>query len=456
MSIKKHSWYIQEILKRRHGYHFIQLLYNETYAPCLNFVLMQYRHNRANMKQQTLKHLHASTILAFILIPLSGLSTDIYLPSLPSMAHDFHVPIDAVQLSLLIFMFSSGCSQLFAGSLLDSFGRYNINIGALILFSTASFLIAAIPDIHLLYTMRAVQGISASLIIVGKRAFFADVYQGKELRQYTSSFSIVWATAPIIAPFIGGYLQKYTGWQANFYLLGILTTVLLLFELYYSGESLKNFQPFQARAIAQVYRNMFRTADFTLGLLIIGLSYSLLVIFGMASPFIIEKRYGLDAVATGYSSLASGVALMGGGLLSKLLITRPLFERLKAAIAAQVIIAIAMWLTTRLLDNFAILISFTLGLHLIAGFIFNSVFAYCLQRFNHHAGTASGITGSGIYVVSSTVGYGVINLVNVRGSHILSSVNLLIVLLLMLTLIAFKWATQRAGVPTQLLFPLKG
>jgi DHA1 family bicyclomycin/chloramphenicol resistance-like MFS transporter len=124
------------------------------------------------MKKQRIEFLHISTLLAFILIPLGGLTTDIYIPSLPAMAQELNVDIHSVQLTLLLFMVSSGVSQLFIGSVLDSYGRYRINIGALIVFSAASFIIALVPGIYVIYAMRVIQGITVSLIIVGKRAFF--------------------------------------------------------------------------------------------------------------------------------------------------------------------------------------------------------------------------------------------------------------------------------------------
>lgn len=132
-----------------------------------------------------------STILAFVLIPLGGFTTDIYIPSLPAMAQDLQVSVAAVQLTLLIFMSSLGVSQLFIGSILDSYGRYRINLAALIVFTGASLTIATIPNIDLIYAMRAVQGIAVALIIVGKRAFFVDMYRGTRLKHYTSLFSIV-------------------------------------------------------------------------------------------------------------------------------------------------------------------------------------------------------------------------------------------------------------------------
>ncbi|WP_116788984.1 MFS transporter [Flavobacterium psychrotrophum] len=390
------------------------------------------------MKNQKLEFLHISSLLAFVLIPLGGLTTDIYIPSLPSMAHQLNVSVEAVQLSLLIFMISSGISQLFIGSVLDSFGRYKINIAALVLFAMASFTIALVPDIYLIYIMRAVQGITVSLIIVGKRAFFVDMYTGQALKNYTSLFSIVWATAPIIAPFIGGYLQQVFGWQSNFYLLGILTALVLVLELKFTGESLKTFQPFNWERISKVYNTMLGTPDFTLGLLIIGFTYSLLVIYGMVSPFIIEKVFGYTPVTTGYSSLLSGVALMSGGLISKLLLNKPLFAKLNVAIALQVIAVLAMWITTLYTNNIIILIGFTMPIHLMSGFIFNNVYAYSLQRFTQNAGTASGLTGGGIYVISSIVGYGMINAFSVKTVHALSTVNLGIVIVLLLTILVFK------------------
>ncbi|MFC3158478.1 hypothetical protein [Chryseobacterium arachidis] len=63
------------------------------------------------MKFQNTKYLYISTLLAFILIPLGGLTTDIYIPSLPAMAEDLNVPVEKVQISLLLFMVSSGFSS---------------------------------------------------------------------------------------------------------------------------------------------------------------------------------------------------------------------------------------------------------------------------------------------------------------------------------------------------------
>jgi DHA1 family bicyclomycin/chloramphenicol resistance-like MFS transporter len=392
------------------------------------------------MKQQSREFLHISTLLAFILIPLGGLTTDIYIPSLPAMSIEFGVNMQAVQLTLLLFMVSSGASQLFIGSILDSYGRYRINIGALVVFSIASFVIASAPNIYLIYAMRIIQGITVSLIIVGKRAFFVDMFSGEKLKHYTSLFSIVFAMAPIVAPFIGGYLQTRLGWRSNFYLLGILTILILFFELRYTGESLKATKQFRWADIKKVYKMMLGTPDFTLGLVIIGLTYSLLVIYGMVSPFIIEKKYGFNAVVTGYSSLSSGIALMSGGIISKILLNKPLLSKLVPAVAISLVIVILMIIFTIGNENIWVLLGFTLPLHLISGFIFNNVYSYCLQRFTQNAGTASGLTGGGIYILSSVIGYGMIHIFDIKTAHFFSYINAIIIMVLVLTVAAFARA----------------
>ncbi|HLZ87701.1 MAG TPA: MFS transporter, partial [Puia sp.] len=283
-----------------------------------------------------------ATILSFALIPLTGLATDVYLPSLPAMAADLHVSSGAIQNTLLVFLVSAGLSQLFVGSLLDSFGRYRISMAALLLFSLASFTIANTHSIYMLFAMRAVHGITVAIIVVAKRAYFLDSFEGERLKNYTSLFSIVWATAPIVAPFVGGYLQTAFGWHGSFYFLGAFTLVILALDLIFGGESLQTFSPFKPAEIFQTYGSMLKTKDYGMALAIMGLSYSVLMVYGMTSPFIIEHLYHYSPIITGYSSLLSGVALMTGGIISKSIIHKPLDRKIPVAMGLQAVIGIAM------------------------------------------------------------------------------------------------------------------
>lgn len=373
------------------------------------------------------------TLLAFILIPLSGLATDIYLPSLPAMASHLQVTNAEVQLTIVFFMISYGISQLFVGSLLDSFGRYKLTVAALLLFSIASFTIARSNSIYLIYLMRIVHGITVATIVVGKRAYFVDIFSGEQLKHYTSLFSIVWSAAPIIAPFFGGYLQTAFGWESNFYLLGTFALIMVLLELCFGGESLSTFQTFHFRSIVKVYGSMLSTTSFSLGLIVLGLANSVFMVYGMSGPFIIEHAFKQPAITTGYCALVLGIALLLGGFLGKATLNRPFFKKMMIAIIVQLAIVVLMIFSLAFYSNLNTMMTFAFVIHFIAGFIFNNYFSYCLSLFPKNAGIASGVTGGSIYVITSVLSYGIVYMIPAEGQRSLGISYLVLVSLTLLT-----------------------
>src|SRR5215467_1744420 len=373
------------------------------------------------MKTIKEEHRRIVNILSFSLIPLAGFATDIYLPSLPSMTVSLHASASQIQLSLLLFMVSAGISQLFVGSLLDSFGRYKLSNGSLFIFSMASFLIGLFPDLHVLYLMRIIQGISAAFVLVARRAYFIDTYSGDRLKHYTSMFSIIWATAPIVAPFLGGYLQKAFGWQASFYLLGTLTLIILVFSLKYGGESAKDLRPLRVRPLLDVYSSLLTTKDFALGLVILGLNYGMVLLFGMVSPFIIEHQWHQSPVVTGYCALLSGVAMMAGGIVSRSILKTPLEKKLPLALGIQLTSGVIATVVSMLgLTNIYVMMSFVILQHGVAGFVFNNLFAYSLGRFSRNAGIVAGMTGGASYIISSFSSYGTTSFLAVTNQTLLA------------------------------------
>jgi MFS family permease len=373
------------------------------------------------MKTVKEEHRRIVNILSFSLIPLAGFATDIYLPSLPAMTISLHASASQIQLSLMLFMVSAGVGQLFVGSLLDSFGRYKLSNSALFIFSIASIAIGLFPSLQVLYFMRVVQGAAAAFVLVARRAYFMDTYSGDELKRYTSMFSIIWATAPIVAPFLGGYLQKAFGWQANFYLLGLLPLVILALTLKYGGESAKDLQPLRLKPLLGVYGSTLTTKDFTLGLVILGLNYGMVLLFGMASPFIIEHQWHMTPVVTGYCALFSGVSMMVGGIISRSMLEMPLEKKLPAALGIQLTSGVLAIIVSALgLTNIYVMMCFVILQHGVAGFVFNNLFAYCLGRFSRNAGVVAGMTGGASYIISSVSSYGTTSFLAVTNQTLLA------------------------------------
>lgn len=380
-----------------------------------------------------------ATLLAFALLPLSGFATDVYIPSLPSMAASLHVSDIQVQLTLSLFLISYGVSQLFIGSVLDSFGRYKLSLISLLIFAGASFVIATTHQIYLIYLMRIIHGLTVGTIVVAKRAYFVDLFTGEKLKHYLSLFSIIWSTGPIIAPFIGGYLQTSMGWESNFYFLGGFAILLAVLEFVYSGETLKHAMEFNLKKITLVYADMIRTWSFTLGIIMLGLAYSMVMIYNMSGPFIIEHHFKLSPVIAGYSSLFLGFAWMTGGFIGKATINKPFFNRLIVNVSIQVVFVALMWISTLYINNLYTLLGFAFVIHVGAGFTFNNYFTYCLSQFPKNAGIAGGLTGGINYVIVSMMSYGIISLLPASDERNLSySYMILIFMSLVIMYAVFK------------------
>jgi len=344
------------------------------------------------------------------------------------MAATMQVSSLEVQLTLSLFLISYGVSQLFIGSILDSFGRYKLSLICLLVFAASSIVIANTHNIYLIYLMRIIHGFTVGTVIVAKRAFFVDVYEGDKLKHYLSLFSIIWSTGPIVAPFVGGYLQTAFGWESNFYLLAGLAVIMAILEYIYSGETLKKFSVFSLRKIVNIYIEMIRTTSFSLGIVMLGLAYSMVMIYNMTGPFIIEHHFGLTPVIAGYSSLILGFAWMVGGFIGKATIDRPFFKKMAANLVLQMLFVVLMIVSTGFISSLYSLIFFAFIIHVTAGYIFNNYFTFCLSKFPKNAGIASGLTGGITYVVVSGLSYSIISFlpakdeVNLSASYLVLSI----------------------------------
>ncbi|WP_245562280.1 MFS transporter [Niabella aurantiaca] len=370
------------------------------------------RQQQSGVRRLQEKNKKAATLISFLLIPLSGLITDIYIPSMPHMAQGLHQTEGAIQLTLSLFLVSYGLAQFITGSLIDSYGRFRLTLVSLAVFIASNFVIIFTKQIEWIYAMRIVQGITTGFIIVAKRAFFVDVYEGEERKHYLSLMSIVWSSAPVIAPFIGGYLQQYFNWQANFYVLAIYGMLMLILEWAFSGETVPVYRRFKWASVIKDYRFMMRSRMFAYGLLICGLCYGTTMIFGLAGAFIIEHEMHYSSIVAGYGALVMGLAWMCGGFLGKASLSKSFLPKLRRSNALQLLFTLGMILSAAWMQNLYTLLACAFLIHVCVGFIFNNYFAYCLGRFPQMAGLASGLSGGANFIITAVASYTVVGLLH--------------------------------------------
>jgi DHA1 family bicyclomycin/chloramphenicol resistance-like MFS transporter len=158
----------------------------------------------------------AMTVLLGALIAVAPLAMDIYLASMPSMTRSLSATPEQVQLTLSLYMYGWGLSQILVGPLTDRFGRRPVLIAGLALFVAASVACAASRNIETLIAARVAQAIGVATVAVVPRAVVRDLYTGEHAARMLSLMGIVLGIAPIVAPIIGSHLHVWFGWQANF------------------------------------------------------------------------------------------------------------------------------------------------------------------------------------------------------------------------------------------------
>ena len=339
-----------------------------------------------------------------LVIPLSGLSIDIYIPSLPAISDYFNVKNTMSQLTISLYMLGLGVMQLFGGGISDSFGRRKPFILAMLVYIMVTLLIPLSPDIHYLLFLRLIQGMAIAVVLVPMRSVILDLFEGEgdELKKMTNYMTIAWSIGPIIAPAIGGYLQHYFGWAANFYFLAIYSGVIFLILLFYLPETSSHRYSFHAGDLLKRYLSFLLNPRYTLGMLMGALIYSFIILFSVVGPFIIQTELHYSAIQFGHIALWMGVAFCLGAITNRFLIQVEL--SLKAKICFWVMLIVT---TVMLLISFFKPLSITnlvlsvAAIIWLGGVLFPNYFIRSVSLFPETTGSANALFGAGLFLIPS-------------------------------------------------------
>lgn len=233
--------------------------------------------------------------LAFI-GSFAPISTDMYLPALPQMAHALRTDSELISYSLTSFFFIYAISTLFWGPLSDRLGRRRILLAGTALYFVASVAIALTSSIWSLLLMRAIQAIGAASASAVSLAIVRDVLRGSLMEKVVSLLQAAHIIAPLTAPALGGALLLFTGWRGIFWFLAAFGLLAFLGGLCLSETARSTKKSSFVQAFAAM-GHALKTPAFALPLLIFsGLAMPFMSYLAV-STFVFQTWFGLSPQA---------------------------------------------------------------------------------------------------------------------------------------------------------------
>lgn len=177
-------------------------------------------------------------LLLAVLTAIAPLSTDMYLPALPAMAHDFNVTTLLMANSLPAYFLGLAIGQLIYGPISDRIGRRTPLIFGLSLHIIASILCIYADSLSTLLVVRVLQALGSCVGLVLARAAIRDVLDTASAAKAFASMMIVMGIAPVIAPTLGAWLLIFFPWQSIFIALTALGVISLIWVIVQFKETL--------------------------------------------------------------------------------------------------------------------------------------------------------------------------------------------------------------------------
>lgn len=348
--------------------------------------------------------------LSFLLIlsalmAFTSLSTDIYLPAMPTMEKQLG---GNAELTITGFLTGFAIAQLIWGPISDRIGRKLPLFIGMVLFVIGSVGCALSESMNAVVFWRIFQAIGACVGPMLGRAMIRDSFAQSQAAQMLSTLTIIMAIAPIAGPFIGGGLLKVASWHWIFWLLAVIG-VLMFITIFKLPETL----PIEKRASGSLwnafknYRTLLANATFMRYTLSVTFFYVAAYAFITGSPFVYIDYFGVAAQNYGFLFGLNIIGIMSLSFLNRKLVSRFALSKLLVVSSLVAFVASAVFFVLAWANMGGI---WSVIVPMFVMFSMNGIIAACANAAalaavpNQIAGSAAALLGSlqyGSGIVSS-------------------------------------------------------
>lgn len=265
-------------------------------------------------------YLGSRGLIAFLVLLTAfvALSTDLYLPALPTITAHFGVPEYLTNLTLILFFVFYAVGTLMWGPFSDKYGRRPILIIGLTIYAIGGGLCALSANVYQLMLFRVLQAIGAGAASAVSIAIVKDVYRGRRREGILAIIQSLVVFAPAVAPIVGAFLLNLTSWRGTFVAQAVIGATVV-------AGSIAFRETLEERTEVSVIRTLGR-----LGVVLKNPGFaSLLPIFALvsisnmayiaASSYIYQDDFQVSSQTYSYYYALNAVAMMfGPGLYMRL------------------------------------------------------------------------------------------------------------------------------------------
>ncbi|HIJ80560.1 MAG TPA: DHA2 family efflux MFS transporter permease subunit [Desulfuromonadales bacterium] len=155
--------------------------------------------------------------------------------ALPNMQGSLNAGTDEVTWVLTSYLVANAVVLPMTGWLARLFGRKRFLMTCIVLFTLASLLCGAAPNLAILILFRVIQGAAGGALIPISQAILMETFPPRQQGMAMAIFGVGAMFGPIVGPALGGWITDNMNWRWIFYInlpIGIIAMILCAFFIF--------------------------------------------------------------------------------------------------------------------------------------------------------------------------------------------------------------------------------
>jgi MFS transporter, DHA1 family, multidrug resistance protein len=240
----------------------------------------------------------------------------LFVPAQPQIAAHYAVGSGTAALTITAYLIAFAFGVLLSGPLADRHGRRPVLVSGVTLFGLAAIACYFAPTMGWFVAARVVQGLAGGAGITVSRASVGDLFDERGLARMYAILTMALVPVSAFAPYAGGLLTRFAGWQSGFLLLAAAAAVIVAACLRWLPETRSPDASADSFGVLwRVSRSLMQSRLFMGYVVQAALIYALFFVFMMHANHVVVTILGMPSDRFGLYYLFLAVGFFLGNLM---------------------------------------------------------------------------------------------------------------------------------------------